>query len=243
MLRDHFAEHGHVRLPGAFAELADALAATLWAVLERRHGIVADDPTTWTVAEPRGLAARGHFDAVGTPAVRAAIEKLTGVRDPHPFSWGDPLVTFPSPGRWDVPTGGWHLDFPARSALRLKWLGYLAPVPAGGGGTVVLAGSHRLVAAHLRELDPADPGRSPAVRAAVLGAHPWLRAIGRPGGPADRIAELMTRGARVSDVDVRVVELTGEPGDVVFLHPHLFHAPAANRSTTPRLMITGGLAG
>ncbi|WP_171064674.1 phytanoyl-CoA dioxygenase family protein [Actinomadura soli] len=53
----------------------------------------------------------------------------------------------------------------------------------------------------------------------------------------------MTRGTTVAGVPVRVVELTGRPGDVVFLHPHLFHAPAANRSAAPRLMITGGLDG
>jgi hypothetical protein len=34
----------------------------------------------------------------------------------------------------------------------------------------------------------------------------------------------------------------GEPGDMVFLHPHLLHAPAPNHSTSPRLMATGGLA-
>ncbi|GAA2864227.1 hypothetical protein GCM10020220_061870 [Nonomuraea rubra] len=47
----------------------------------------------------------------------------------------------------------------------------------------------------------------------------------------------------VSEVPVRVAELTGEPGDVVFLHPHLLHAPAANRSRAPRFMVTGGLFG
>jgi ectoine hydroxylase-related dioxygenase (phytanoyl-CoA dioxygenase family) len=40
---------------------------------------------------------------------------------------------------------------------------------------------------------------------------------------------------------VRVVELTGEPGDVVFMHPHLLHAAAPNRSDSPRFMITGGV--
>jgi ectoine hydroxylase-related dioxygenase (phytanoyl-CoA dioxygenase family) len=61
--------------------------------------------------------------------------------------------------------------------------------------------------------NPTDPGRSATVRDAVLAA-----------GPRD------------------AVEVTGEPGDMVFLHPHLFHAPAPNRSTSPRLMATGGLA-
>jgi hypothetical protein len=219
MLLDHFTEHGYVRIERAFAPTAPTMAAALWAELERRHGIVRGRPETWTVTEPRGLGAlrrAGAFDALATPTVVAAIDELLGHGWPAPFSWGDPLVTFPRPGEWRMPRTGWHIDFPARSTLRLKWLGYLAPVGPGGGGTVVLAGSHRRVADYLRTADPADPGRSSTVRDAVLDE------------PAD---------------DGRAVELTGEPGDVVFLHPHLFHAPAPNHSTAPRLMVTGGLAG
>jgi hypothetical protein len=218
-LSQRFAADGFVRLSQAFpVELADALAGEVWSELGRRHGISRTDRSTWTPAEPRGLGAlrkRGVFDALATPAVVEAISELLGDEDwPRPFSWGDPLVTMPSPGRWAVPATGWHIDFPARSTLRLKWLAYLAPVTAGGGGTVVLAGSHRLVERYLLA-NPTDPGRSATVRDAVLAAGSW------PHG---------------------VVELTGEPGDLVFLHPHLFHAPAPNHASSPRLMATGGLA-
>jgi Phytanoyl-CoA dioxygenase (PhyH) len=260
MLREHFSQHGYVRIERAFAPAA--MADALWAELERRHGIVRGRPETWTVVEPRGLGALrrgGAFDGLATAAVVAAIDELLGAGWPAPFSWGDPLVTFPRPadrpseqpaerpserpaerlgdrpaerpserrgersaerpaerpgerpGEWRPPTTGWHIDFPARSTLRLKWLGYLEPVGPGGGGTVIAAGSHHRVAEYLRTADPADPGRSAAIRDKVLGGDP--------------------------------IELTGEPGDVVFLHPHLFHAPAANHSAAPRLMVTGGLAG
>jgi hypothetical protein len=215
MMRNHFDEHGFVRLDGAFAEHAPAMADALWAELRRVHGIDRARRETWTVVEPRGLGAlrrKGAFDAIATPAVRAAMRELAG-DVPAPFSWGDPLVTFPTPGAWRVPETGWHLDFPARSNLRLKWLGFLEPVGPGGGGTVVLPGSHRAVAAELVRRDPADAGRS---------------------------ADL--RGAVVTTVD-GAVEVTGEPGDVVFLHPHLFHAPAPNHGSRPRLMVTGGSAG
>ena len=36
----------------------------------------------------------------------------------------------------------------------------------------------------------------------------------------------------------RVVELVGEPGDVVFFHPWLLHAAAPNRRSVPRFMFT-----
>jgi ectoine hydroxylase-related dioxygenase (phytanoyl-CoA dioxygenase family) len=44
-----------------------------------------------------------------------------------------------------------------------------------------------------------------------------------------------------ADVGGHVVELTGQPGDVVFLHPHVLHAAAPNDGDGPRLMVTGGL--
>lgn len=248
-IRADFDEHGFVRLNQAFPDEVGGMVRALWAELARRHGIAEDRPSTWTTAEPRGLAAlrrAGVFDPLATPRMRAAITEILGDGGwPRPFSWGDPLVTFPTAGPWNVPTTGWHLDFPARGSaagtLLLKWLGYLAPVHPGGGGTVVLAGSHRLVGRYLTRTDPSDPGRSPELRDAIFGTDPWLRSIREPGDPAERAARLLERGATVDGVPVRVVELTGQPGDVVFMHPHLFHAPAPNRSAAPRLMVTGGL--
>lgn len=250
-LRARFAARGFVRLDRAFpVEAAAAMADAVWAELERTHGITRDR-STWTVAEPRGLGAlrrNGAFDALDTPALGAAISGVLGDRGwPRPPDWGVPLVTFPGTGPWDVPTGGWHIDFPARGApgrgLLVKWLAYLSPVAAGGGGTVVLAGSHRLVERFLRRSDPTEPARSPVVREAVFAADPWLRGIREPGRPHDRVERLMARGATVDGVDLQVVELTGRPGDVVLMHPRLFHAPAPNRGSWPRLMVTGGLVG
>lgn len=230
-IRAQFAEYGFVRLDATFADAAPGLAEAVLAELARSPKLTA-------------LRRTGFFDALATTEVVSAITSLLGHAEwPRPFSWGDPLVTAPGSGTWTVPTGGWHLDFPARGALALKWLGYLAPVRAGGGGTVVLSGSHRLVARYLERADPADPGRSPAVRDAIFGGHPWLRGVREPGAPAERIERLMDRGAVIDGVEVRVVELTGRPGDVVFLHPHLFHAPAPNCLAEPRLMVTGGLLG
>jgi hypothetical protein len=40
----------------------------------------------------------------------------------------------------------------------------------------------------------------------------------------------------VEGVPLRVVELTGEPGDMVFCHPVMVHCGAPNRGTRPRFM-------
>jgi hypothetical protein len=234
--------------PSTVAGMAEAV----WAHLASRHAIDRTDPTTWTTAEPRGLGrlrAAAVFDAVATPPVHRAIESLAGpTTSADVVDWGGPLVTFPGPGPWAVPPGGWHLDHPVRgapgSALRLKWLTFLDRVEPGGGATLVLSGSHHLIARWRADADPGDPGRSAAVRAAIFGTHPWFGVL------ADRAAAAVADPARARQLDdgvviggnlVRVVELTGEPGDVVFLHPLLLHAAAPNRGTRPRMMATGGL--
>jgi hypothetical protein len=40
----------------------------------------------------------------------------------------------------------------------------------------------------------------------------------------------------VDGVEVRVVELCGEPGDVVLMNPRCLHAAAPNAGASPRLM-------
>jgi hypothetical protein len=55
---------------------------------------------------------------------------------------------------------------------------------------------------------------------------------------ADGLAmeRLMDRETIVDGVPLRVVELTGEAGDMVFCHPVMVHCVAPNRGTRPRFM-------
>jgi hypothetical protein len=59
---------------------------------------------------------------------------------------------------------------------------------------------------------------------------------GQALSPADRIAAFMDRETTVEGVPLRVVELTGEPGDMVLCHPVMVHCVAPNQGTWPRLM-------
>jgi hypothetical protein len=65
----------------------------------------------------------------------------------------------------------------------------------------------------------------------VLTASPWTGAVTR--GPDRR---LHGQGTTVDGVPLRVVELTGEPGDMVFCYPVMVHCAAPNRGTRPRFM-------
>ena len=68
-------------------------------------------------------------------------------------------------------------------------------------------------------------------------SDPWLMALtGHAPSPADRIAAFMDAETIVEGIPLRVVELTGEPGDMVFCHPVMVYCVASNRGTRPRFM-------
>jgi ectoine hydroxylase-related dioxygenase (phytanoyl-CoA dioxygenase family) len=119
----------------------------------------------------------------------------------------------------------------------VQYFAFLDSVRPRGGGTLALAGSHRLVAPYLGEGEAFRMGR---VRTS-LAVHPWLRALWTPddsSDPDDRIRRYLGEETVVDGVPLRVLELTGEPGDVVVMHCDTFHAVAPNRSGRPRWMLT-----
>lgn len=60
--------------------------------------------------------------------------------------------------------------------------------------------------------------------------HPWLRGQWMAGdNDGDRIQRCMNDDTVIDGVPLRVVELTGEPGDVVLMHPPT-HSPGADDS-------------
>lgn len=153
-------------------------------------------------------------------------------------------MTFPSAAaEWDLPRGGaWHNDFvPLRQDAGLRALqlfAILKDLPARGGGTLVLTGSHHLIARYL-----AESGKAPHPRQLrqVLGEHPWLRDLWQPSrysSAEQRIRRYMTDGTRIGDVELQVVELTGRAGDAFVMHCDTFHAVAPNCHDEPRLMAT-----
>lgn len=105
-----------------------------------------------------------------------------------------------------------------------------------GGGTLVIAGSHRLTTPAGPQADNA-PVRSGEVKAHLRTLRPWLNDLWNPGGDTERIYRYLAAGAVINGVHVRVEELTGEPGDAVIMHPRLLHVMAPNGLQTPRMML------
>ena len=249
---DQYAEFGRtglVPLPGAIAaQDAEAMVDRIWEHLDRSHGVVRGRPETWSAGQISGLravTAAPEFEALGSAVIRAAVDDLLGAgRWRPPRRWGRLLVTFPSgAAQWDLPRGGaWHNDFVPlhqdASVRGVQLFVILKDLPARGGGTVVLTGSHHLVSQYI-----ARSGRAPHPRQlrAMLSDQPWLRDLWAPapGSSAEhRIRRFMSDGMRIGEVELRVAELTGRAGDAFVMHCDTFHAAAPNCHDEPRLMTT-----
>lgn len=238
-----FERDGFVAVRRAFAPaIAREMERRWWAELERVHGIRRDDRSTW-----RPIV--GDLQAAKRDPIQREIlgERVRGVLDDllgkdewlPPKDWGRTIAGFPEPGQWDVPSRFWHWDNPCAphrdKVTALFVVSFVGRVAPRGGGTLLLAGSHRLLMEHHRAIAADDPGSKPWRRFYAL--HPWLAALaGEAPSPADRIAAFMARETAIDGVPLRVVELTGQPGDVVFCHPCIVHCGAANRAAWPRMM-------
>ena len=54
--------------------------------------------------------------------------------------------------------------------------------------------------------------------------------------PIARVRRFMDQTTDVNGFPVRIIELTGKPGDAMIGHPLLMHCPAPNCADVPRFM-------
>jgi len=243
---ERFERDGYVVVRRAFSP-ADGLAMERqwWRELEDTHGIRRADRSSWhQIAGDLKAAKRDRLQAgILTGRVRGVFDDLLGEAAwSPPRDWGRPLVTFPEPGAWQVPARLWHWDNPCelhlerpRALFVVSFIGSVAP---SGGGTVILSGSPRLLLQQQHRIPAGERGGSGArIWERFHRSHPWLMALtGHAPSPADRTAAFMGGETVVEGVPLRVVELAGEPGDMVFCHPVMVHCAAPNRGTRPRFM-------
>jgi hypothetical protein len=241
-----FERDGYVVVRQAFSR-ADGLEMERqwWRELEDTHGMRRDDRSGWR--QIRGDLKAAKHDPIQakilTERVRGVFADLLGQAAwSPPEDWGRTIVTFPQPGSWDVPTHLWHWDNPSELHLdhprALFVVSFIGSVATRSGGTLIVSGSPRLLIQQERRT-PADQRRDPAAKTwdRFHRSHPWLRALtGQAPSPPDRIAVFMDSETIVEGLPLRMVELTGEPGDMVFCHPLMVHCAAPNRGVRPRFM-------
>ena len=225
------------------------MLARIWEDLKQRCGALRSDPATWPAMSPKGinkLARSGIFDSTCSPAVQKAIDDLLGKASwEKPAPWGSVLISFPSKGLWFLPDKAWHLDL-AGCAVRLEAgeipgiqvFAILQSLLPRGGATVALAGSHRVVRRLAQHRELIGEGRSGDIRKAVDKTVPGLRDLWSRRPNVDREDRYLLNGVEFDGVSVKVVEFTGEAGDVILMHPWIFHAAAPNCGHVPRIVIT-----
>lgn len=248
---EHFQERGWVKLEQAFSE-EDALAAQdyVWRQLSLR-GYMKDDPSTWTspLVHIKENYASEEFDRCNTQKFQDAIEDLIGegrwALKKSVVMWGWWPVSF-SEGAdkpWDVPYEGWHYDgqhfrhYINSSEQGLLCISLFSEIKPFGGGTLIAEGSHNIVAKVLSE-HPEGLELMEAVDKAIA-SHPWLSELtgATPSSGENRIEKFMNRTYRdPAGFDLRVVESTGKPGDVLLCHPFVFHARSQNHLRIPRFI-------
>lgn len=227
-----FERDGIVKIPSAFsADDAARMRDVLWHELSARHGMDRDDRSTWTPARPTGLKTAKSSrtaNAVLGPRVRSALDGLLG-EWLEPRHQGQVLVTMPEGVPWAVPHRQWHTDVGFESPTEaVKIWALLGDLEPGGGGTPQVAGSHRVIA---RFLTTTEEREFKAVRDQVLRSDPWFRNLTSEERSVDPMVP-----ADLDGLPVRVVELTGQAGDVYLTHPWILHSIAPNAAGSPRMM-------
>jgi len=246
--REEFEMRGVVRLP----EAVEPRAACAFA--ERIRAFVAEKKLApsgigqWLAVRASStapLAKACRFADLWGPTVLAALDDLLG-----PGRWEIPehagqvlALTWPQPGQtWQVPDKVWHLDYMAPGAARglpgIQAFLCLDRVESRAAATLVAAGTPRLIDALRLGKGSAWEGRSADVRKALAREAPWFRELTTVRAGEDRIARFMAKPTEFGGSRLQVLELTGDAGDVWLMHPWMLHAPSANCSERPRMVLT-----
>ncbi|KAJ8599635.1 hypothetical protein CTAYLR_005404 [Chrysophaeum taylorii] len=198
----------------------------------RHQGISLEDPSGWPEGEGRavnGADGSNHpitNDDKRWPALfeseklRRVLDELHGGR----WRWVDGAaegvgwihLRFPrASGAWSPPSRGWHLDGRACSVKTQQSVVLLPIVTAlrgSAGGTALLRGSHVEIAAALR-------------CSGALGAASY-----------DRLRDFVDgyiKPAMLRRDPGAVVEARGEPGDLLLMHPLLYHSASSAHVGSP----------
>ncbi len=160
------------------------------------------------------------------------IERLIG-QPATPLSPGQQILfSLPSEDAWLVPSDAWHIDLPKigeKASPGLQAFTFLDDVEPKGGATLVIAGSHRLA-------NNAADLSSKKLKSQLQKEHYFKSLLDPKRAPISNLAE--TKGS-VHGVDLEIVELSGNVGDVYLMDLRLLHTPAPNCSDKARLMLTG----
>lgn len=210
-----FIEEGFVVVRRVFSRnLAEDILPLVWAKLD----IDPNNPAAWTQSYVilKKVLHDEPIPQIFTHRYVEAVDDLCGMgRGELSNGVGHWPIAFPGFGQthWQPLQNAWHLDSNTdRHCLNSPKLGLIAlhlftDIAPGGGGTAIRIGSHRYTARILAE-------------------------AGAEGVPK---LELSRRAAAATN-HLPYREITGQAGDVLFMHPFTVHAGSTNTSARVRVL-------
>jgi len=164
---------------------------------------------------------------------------------------------------WNIPKKTWHADEPVivneSLPLSIFTFVFLDNVESRSGATTVITGTHRQGeriaevkgAPHASLLSAYDPQiknisknleninilEPQDLLNTLKDESEWFRDLSKDDGPNERIAKFMKEGTSIEGMKHRVIELTGKPGDIIFLDPRCLHSGSSISSQKPRQVI------
>lgn len=251
---EYFQQKGYVHIPEAFpSSKALIMQDFIWDKLEQKCSILRSDPTTWDkhITGLNKSAENTLYRDIASQRMCHVIDDLLGEGTwKTPNKWGNFLVSFPKKldQAWSVPASHcngipWHWD--GRSGIEdMETLSgvfvftFFSEVKTLGGGTLIVSGSHLLLKRFFQNLSEENrPQRRRVLRKQFCTSNRWLAQLtGHDESPVDRMAFFMDKETIIDDIPLRVVELTGKPGDAIICQPTIFHIVSENRADYPRFM-------
>jgi hypothetical protein len=241
-----FVDSGIVRLDQAFSlQAANRMRDAVWRYVEPKAGVSPHDratwPDGWLPVSWKGLRHNPVFDAIidnpWVPAMLDSIFERTGWKRPN--SGAQVLFNLPRTGPWTL-HNGWHMDCgfeqPTWPVPAVKLFSFFGDVGPYGGGTMLLAGCHRLVDLYRSTFD-VPPAAGNSNWHSFLRRYPPLGNLLKGATLPDLGRPMVGERFQIEGIPIEVVELTGRPGDVVITHLHVFHCTSPNASNAPRQML------
>ena len=176
------------------------------------------------------LAKSKAFGSLMTPILDGAICDLVSGRQLQQRT-SRPNLLFTLPQNYGHENKlDWHIDvkrLPGMKFAGVQLFAFLESVKPGGGGPVVVTGSHRI---ETEENVPRETIRS------QLRCHSFFVDV-LNHAPEERV-DLVGKRSKLDGVELAVVELTGKPGDVYLMDLWTLHTRWPNYSDSSRVMLT-----
>ncbi|MCB0086930.1 MAG: phytanoyl-CoA dioxygenase family protein [Caldilineaceae bacterium] len=236
--KDKFEREGLIRLDGFLPQDKVAAAQEFIFRLAEKEGLwhkgvwqVEQMPNRPLFTKPMTKA---ELNILMTPELLAAIDILVDGRAVEDAALKQPSLLFtpPQETEWTVPANVWHLDIPRlpiAGLLGVQVFTFLDTVIPRGGGTLVVTGSHRLLNSTGKYIRSQDVKK-------LLKKEAYFRDLMSKNMPNRQ--RFLTIPGKVGDVELCVVELHGEPGDVFLMDLRMLHTLSPNTASIPRLMVT-----